>query len=66
MIADAVENADEKIPSKDKIRNNVMSVLKVFNTHFKLHTFEMDAIESRTSIAQWKNWGNMMCEATEA
>ena len=69
MIADTIEKIVEKIPSRAKIRNNVISVLKVSNTHFKLHVFEMADAVFRASIAQWKGLGNILvttCEATEA
>ena len=69
MIADTIEKIVEKIPSRAKIRNSVTSVLKVSNTHFKLHVFEMADAVFRASIAQWKGLGNILvttCEATEA
>ena len=68
-MADTIEKIVEKIPSRAKIRNSVTSVLKVSNTHFKLHVFEMVDAVFRASITQWKGLGNILvttCEATEA
>ena len=52
VIAEINEKANENIPSKDKIRNKLTSILKVSKTHFKLHKFETIEAEFRASIAQ--------------
>ena len=50
--AEKNENINEMIPSKDKMRNSVTSVLNVSKTHFKLHAFESIEAELRANITQ--------------
>ena len=57
--AEKNENINEMIPSKDKMRNSVTSVLNVSKTHFKLHAFESIEAELRANITQWKGRGNI-------
>ena len=50
--AEANENTSETIPSNNKIRNSVTSVLKVSKTHFKLQVLQMTETELRANSAQ--------------
>ena len=52
VIADRKENASEKMPSSDKMRNNVTSILKVSKTHFKLQTFDTADAEFKANMVQ--------------
>ena len=68
-MPDKNEKTNEMIPSNDKIRKSVTSVLKVFRTHFKLRAFERTETELRATITQLNCRGNIFalkCEAPEA
>ena len=69
VMPDKNEKTNEMIPSNDKIRKSVTSVLKVFRTHFKLRAFERTETELRATITQLNCRGNIFalkCEAPEA
>ena len=62
VIAETSEKTTEKMPSSDKTRNNVTSMLKVSKTHFKLRMLEITEAEFRANIVQWKFRGNIVQE----